>query len=39
MRKVTYLFKKIGSTKETFHAKASTIKDKTQQGPNRSRRD
>ena len=28
MRKVTYLFKKIGSTKETFHAKMGKIKDK-----------
>ena len=32
------LFKKIRDTKEAFHAKMGTVKDK-QYGPNRSRRD
>ena len=38
MGKTRDLFKKIGDTKGTFHAKMGTIKDR-QQGPNRSRGD
>ena len=36
MGKTRDLFKKIGDTKGTFHAKMGTIKDKSK-GPNRSR--
>ena len=39
MGKTRDLFKKIGDTKGTFHAKMGTIKEQKQQGPNRSRRD
>ena len=35
MRKTSDLFKKIRDTKETFHAKIGTLKDR-QQGPSRS---
>ena len=38
MGKTRDLFKKIRDTKEAFHAKMGTVKDK-QYGPNRSRRD
>ena len=38
MGKARDLFKKIGDTKGTFHAKMGTIKDKSK-GLNRSRRD
>jgi len=38
MRKTRDLFKKIRDTKETFHAKMRTIKDKKWYGPNRSKR-
>ena len=37
MGKTRDLFKKIGATKETFHAKMGTIKHR-KDGPNRSRR-
>ena len=38
MRKTRDLFKKIGDTKGTFHAKMGAIKDRNGKGPNRSRR-
>ena len=38
MEKTSNLFKKIGDTKWTFHARMDTIKDRNS-GPNRSRRD
>ena len=38
MGKTRDLFKKIRDTKGTFHAKMSTIKDRSLYGPNRSRR-
>ena len=38
MGKTRELFKKIRDTKETFHAKTGSIKDKKWYGPNRSRR-
>ena len=39
MGKTRDLFKKIGDTKGTFHAKVGTIKDKNGKDLNRSRRD
>ena len=39
MAKTRDLFKKIGDTKGTFHAKVGTIKDKNGKDLNRSRRD
>ena len=38
MGNIRDLFKKIRDTKGTFHAKMSTIKDRSLYGPNRSRR-
>ena len=38
MGKTRDLIKKIRDTKETFHAKMGTIKDRNDYGPNRSRR-
>ena len=38
MVKTRDLFKKIGDTKGTFHAKMGAIKDRNGKGPNRSRR-
>ena len=38
MGKTRDLFKKIRDTKETFHAKMGSIKDRNGLGPNRSRR-
>ena len=38
MGKTRDLFKKIGDTKETFHAKMGSIKGQKWYGPNRSRK-